>query len=358
MTEQNFYENVLFIVKQTPNAGRAVFARQDIEAGTVLWSSTDLGPSVIFRRYRKITCAQCFKHNEERSWKIRHKTSGTYFCSEDCKDDWLMWTGPLAISAYEIVEEFVKINRKRRDSPRKEEEEEEGGDNEPDTVPPDVEIISEAWSYAKKRGELIIAARTQEQPSKLQVKALRNALATAPRPDSLIQCLLGLLCAATKPELWSTVKNLYTTETPYQRLLDLQEDIASYLHLLALLPQQLLPLATSKIIRTLLSASASNSFSIRLDEKSGSLTTSDDTLGWGLWPSAAAWNHSCDPNLLKRREGRVWVFSAERDIKRGEEMCITYLGGDEKKLRLNERRAILLGRWGFDCMCSRCREDE
>ncbi|KAI1366000.1 hypothetical protein F5Y08DRAFT_352248 [Xylaria arbuscula] len=77
----------------------------------------------------------------------------------------------------------------------------------------------------------------------------------------------------------------------------------------------------------------------------------------GVWPKAAIFNHSCDPNVhywVNPRSYR-WVGVATRAIKKGEEMCIAYI--PTHNLRF-QRQAQLEERWGFRCACSKCKEGE
>ncbi|KAI1326959.1 hypothetical protein F5Y16DRAFT_373323 [Xylariaceae sp. FL0255] len=70
-------------------------------------------------------------------------------------------------------------------------------------------------------------------------------------------------------------------------------------------------------------------------------------------------NHSCDPNVgyhtrierQDRHEQGRWTGWAMRDIKEGEELCISYIQIYETK---EKRQNDLKERWGFDCQCSRC----
>ena len=89
------------------------------------------------------------------------------------------------------------------------------------------------------------------------------------------------------------------------------------------------------------------------DEEPGS-----EILGFGLWPSASYWNHSCSPNVRKQRHGRAWRFWADRQVETNEELCISYLGGDEKQMSVGQRRERLKSWWGFDCACRKCEVEE
>jgi len=94
---------------------------------------------------------------------------------------------------------------------------------------------------------------------------------------------------------------------------------------------------------------AQNAFGLRSLDDGG-----DEIFGFGDWPSASYWNHDCTPNVRKKRTGRTWQFYAQRDIKAEEQLCITYLGGDEQDMNVIQRRERLRNDWGFHCLCTRC----
>lgn len=83
----------------------------------------------------------------------------------------------------------------------------------------------------------------------------------------------------------------------------------------------------------------------------GGITDDLELLGWGIYPSAVYFNHSCDANVVKVREGRNMKFIARRMIEKDEEACISYGSVGEDVV---SRRARLLSHYHFMCQCSRC----
>ncbi|THC88281.1 hypothetical protein EYZ11_012270 [Aspergillus tanneri] len=75
-------------------------------------------------------------------------------------------------------------------------------------------------------------------------------------------------------------------------------------------------------------------------------------------PRAALANHSCRPNIIHKpdRIGRM-VFVASRDIKVGEECCISYFDLTQY-VDLRTRREYLQRSFRFLCKCDRCLEEE
>ncbi|KAI8991780.1 hypothetical protein BDF20DRAFT_909509 [Mycotypha africana] len=87
------------------------------------------------------------------------------------------------------------------------------------------------------------------------------------------------------------------------------------------------------------------------DIDNGGVTDDLELLGWGIYPSAVYFNHSCDANVKKVRDGRNIKFIARRPIEQGEEACISYGSIEES---VNERRSRLLEHYYFLCQCTRC----
>ena len=74
--------------------------------------------------------------------------------------------------------------------------------------------------------------------------------------------------------------------------------------------------------------------------------------GTGLYAIASAFNHSCSPNLNRFSIGDITVFCVSDDVKKGDELCISYI---ELEFLCAERaiRAESLNR-DFTCMCVKC----
>ncbi|KAF9916357.1 hypothetical protein BX616_003989 [Lobosporangium transversale] len=106
----------------------------------------------------------------------------------------------------------------------------------------------------------------------------------------------------------------------------------------------------SMLFRTILFAEVANSFGIR--------NLSDELQGFAVFPKACFFNHSCRPNIeKKRRQGnraRQMEYWSTCVIEEGEECCISY--GDISEGR-QERQARLESMYFFKCSCSRCVEE-
>jgi hypothetical protein len=339
----------LFEVRHTPTAGRAVFAIQDIPEGTLVWRSEDITLSVLLREYRREVCAQCFGYDNGRDLNIRDKTVGFAFCAKACQDTWREGNGEVGVQAWTAVENLIR-KRCKEDSDMV----------DVDLPRPQSRDIKQAWENVAAPADLIRIAREGEQTrsegeepaaqvTKQHKKALAKALQGQITPDVMSFCVSGIVWRYLHPERWERVLALAADKTPYHSSEDLRAFIRAYLHLLAILPLTLLPLVTAESMITLSSRDSHNSFGIRSLEDEGS-----EFFGYGCWPAASYFNHSCGPNVEKNREGQAWYFRAGRNIGKGDELCITYLSGEERRLSRGQRMLRLKKTWGFDCMCARC----
>lgn len=262
-----------------------------------------------------------------------------------------MEMGHVGVSAWAAVEQLVKGRTKEDDEMV-----------EADLLRPKKKEIDEAWESVKAQAKLIRASREAEEDNmnvsqednkpkitKQHRKAISKALQAQISPDVMSFCVSGIVWRYHNPSAWENVLALAVDSTPYHSTDDLAAFIRTYLHLLAILPLPLLPLVNPESLYLLSSRDSHNSFGIRSLEDDGS-----EFFGYGCWPAASYFNHSCGPNIEKKRDGRAWEFRAGRDIEVGDELCITYLSGEEKKLSRGKRMMTLKKNWGFDCCCDRC----
>lgn len=188
-------QSPLFHVKQTPDAGRGVFASADISAGTVLLEADDLSTSTIHRDYRKEVCAFCFAYDRGVNWPIREAAAGFSFCAEECRLQWRAFVRDDGLQAYEAIE---TLSKKKKQQQQQQQQLNEDSKTLEDI--PTVQEIEQAWADASTEGSLLTAARTSPRPSKLEKRALREALEVAVEPSVLSYLLSGVLTAARVPE--------------------------------------------------------------------------------------------------------------------------------------------------------------
>ena len=75
--------------------------------------------------------------------------------------------------------------------------------------------------------------------------------------------------------------------------------------------------------------------------------------GTGLYPVASFFNHSCSPNVSHMSFGDVTIFRANRNISKGEELCISYIGSEILSESTSVRHEFI-GSRDFVCLCEKC----
>ncbi|KAL5513400.1 SET6 [Sanghuangporus vaninii] len=390
----------LLRLRHSPDSGFGVFASQLIQSGTRILESEN-GPAVyvIYRVFRKEVCAWCFRYDQGRNWKIRFPYEsvvgaqrdggggpgpGVVFCREDCRDAWKEEYGEVGIDAYAAVEAIVQKQARCRGWSV---EISNSNSEEDDDKVPSTGEIEEAWKSAGEQASLIRSLRLQSsssplpdssslvkpnRPSKHQKQALAQAIGQPiSNTDITFFLLSGVLCASSssRSPSWQALLTLNPSLHAIYANTDILRQITStLLHLTAVLPIRLLPYVSRETFEAVLARDIANSFGIwsTRDEPQCKLTVSlSDTqedaemLGYGTWPIASFFNHSCEANVARHRIGRKWVFTSAREVSVNEELCISYIRGEENTLNLTERRKRLRNAWGFDCRCVKCiREEE
>lgn len=332
-------QSELFGIRETPGAGRGVFAKKDIARGTVIYVADDLSAHVLFREYRNEVCWQCFWYDRGRKLPIRDPDHGITFCSERCQTDWIKRHDPDSLSVWRHLETQVKRSGSNTDEFA-------------NAVRPGQSEIESKW-----RTDEQAVKQLRGSPSRGSKKELARLFAASVdaglfSADVASFQLNAVLSRHIDPGQWSATLALEEDPRPYSSTTDLERHITSYYFLALMLPGELAQIASAEMLRTVKGREVRNSFGIRSLDDEGC-----EFFGWGVWPSASYFNHNCDPNTDKERVGRTWVFKAKRDIVADEEICISYLGKDMGILR-EERNALLKKTWGFECVCQRCRGDD
>lgn len=371
--EAGIPHSALLEVNRTSDIGRAVFAKHDLPHGQVILTTSGLLSPIshlIWRPYKREVCATCFKYDRGRDWKIRHIAAGVSFCSLGCESEWSARnTGDLLL-AQEVVEASIKKQAKRNATKKPNaanglDKSNVDADQHKTIQQHGVDLL---WKKAETQAAQIREARLAGKASKI----VRKASEISTDPDILAYVLSGVL-TAYETGVGHRSDNVANSDTHLPMLFALSPDnglflsspqvvdayTAAYVTLTAILPVMLLPYATISLTQALADRASHNAFSIRPFASLDAATTDDEYLGWGVWPQASFFNHSCRPNVRKERIGRSWRFiiDAVEGVQKGEELRITYLGGDERDLNLEDRRSRLRAEWGFECMCQLCVEE-
>ncbi|KAL1584222.1 hypothetical protein WHR41_06787 [Cladosporium halotolerans] len=344
-----------FSIRPIPSAGRGVLASTPLAPNTPLLLSPPPAAHVIFRQYRREVCAHCLHYDRGRTLPVRDAPIGKVFCAEPCRAAWREAQGPLGVEAWTALETFVRSRAKSVVSTLAQ---------AAVGAKPGAQAVVATWEAAAEVGALHARARgggvgaADSGPGIKADREYRRALhhvwTQSVDPDILGYLLSGVLTAHGDAGYWQReVEGLAMDEEAYKDTADLEAHCNAFLQLVATVPRELVGSCTVEVCQTLANASSHNSFGIRAGGDEG-----EEYMGYALYPEASYFNHSCSPSVRKKRVGRQWEFSTAREVGEGEELCITYLGGDEKDLTVTQRRERLRGVWGFECMCERCRRED
>ena len=73
---------------------------------------------------------------------------------------------------------------------------------------------------------------------------------------------------------------------------------------------------------------------------------------YGLYINCSFFNHSCEPNCFYFGIANMLIVKAIKDIKKGEELTVSYIEPKPMALRKNE-----LLKWDFTCDCKYCKQE-
>ncbi|AGO09893.1 AaceriAAL097Cp [[Ashbya] aceris (nom. inval.)] len=348
----------LFEIKLTEYGGRACFARRNQQSGDiVLQLSQALGSSIAYE-YRKEVCHFCFAYNGGALMKTTiglaesklepstasassFRGGGLRFCSEICKEAYMQQdsVGEL-VEAFEALLQVFQRGNKRRDTDLQDDDCEDAVITEA--------VIEEQWRYITDEW---IPKLSAMKPSRRQVMlpVIDDEVYSCAR--FVTECLFTLKHLPHESTMYHAFEHLQSNElqkiTAFPVLLEFQLKVYKFLKVV--LPSRLGDLLTPALFRKILGSEYGNSFGI-WEQNEGN--DSRAYLGYWVLPEASYFNHSCAPNLAKKRVGREIYFVLTSDVAAGEQLCIDYKGILD--LPVVERRNILCSNWFFDCACERC----
>ncbi|KPI43492.1 putative protein lysine methyltransferase SET6 [Cyphellophora attinorum] len=215
------------------------------------------------------------------------------------------------------------------------------------------DVARQKWEQAARVSDELRLAREAPKLSKSQRQLLRQHSEVKSIEPDIIAYLLSTGLVRHSTTATSALMELAPNDKVYESA-SLDEHVRAFHLLTAILPMEMLSSISASLCTEYVSRASHNAFSIR---PTADGDHSGEFLGYGVWPEASFFNHSCNPNVRKVRNGRQWSFTVARDVEQGEELCITYLGGEEKELDVVERRKRLQTEWGFMCGCERCQKE-
>lgn len=348
-----------FDVKKTIYGGRGCFARSDIAKGTVLHVSRKSVGSSVSRVFRKEVCTGCFAYYDGKTLKHRLRDK-IYFCSGECMDKFVK-NDPKGLLTSTLVRVETLFAQSR-------------GEVDEDSIPETEEDVSSIWADIEKWDSqferLKPSKRANIRPvvnddDYCELRYVISVLHTLHQVETTPKSLLDQLGRARLEQIY--LKDMDETATMelesklfhllqssegqkvqrYPYLAVSYANIYKFIRLVA--PPEYLPHLSIQSVRDIIGRNLTNAFGIwspvdHPDEER-------EYFGFGVYPSASFFNHSCRPNVSKARHGEMYEYVASEDIAQGTELCISY--GIRASDTVCQRRAAL-AEWFFTCGCLRC----
>lgn len=354
--------STFFEVGQTKYGGRGCFASANISKGTLIHTSSPIS-STISKPFRKEVCTYCFHYDDGTGLKTKiSRTLGgkdsftLFYCKEECKQKFMhndineVYTTTLLNIEKCYLQGLKKplqdIKVPTRDV---------------------VEIIEEEWSNVK--------AWETKLSSMKPIKRINQIPRISEEEYIDIKYIVGVIFKLYKyRERTNVGSKMFTDLSPDQAaqveltLFDLLQStelekvtkypylLYSYINMYKFIKltssEELQPFITPSTVRCILGKNLSNAFGIWYNTTCQ--TEDKEYFGFGVYPTASFFNHSCDPNIKKTRTNEKLLFKTIRDIVKGEEICIDY-GNYLNENVLTRRKQ--LAEWFFDCGCTKCQRD-
>ncbi|CAK5276692.1 unnamed protein product [Mycena citricolor] len=326
----------LFTRKSTWYGGRGVFANSAIPAGTLIHTCPGPYGSVIYREFRKEVCAQCFAYSfdvRRNAWNIRNEVpgAGVWFCSSTCRQEWS--GGPMTLTVNAAVDKLSKADGKRGATASAHSALAENSPGISQTS------IDSAWENAAQ-GPTSVRLPLEE----LELETVRFVLSALIRRHTDDENSSG-----TPLNNWPDLLELQDNELPYYR--SKPHALPSHVRIFAFIRQAVCSspvleclkpyVETPAAVRAVLARDPGNVFGLFEMNETGD----SEMFGWCMYVSASFFNHDCEPNVRKRREGRALHFYTTRDIEKDEELCTNYV---DLKDSVSERREQLRAHWYFE----------
>ncbi|KAJ8689945.1 Histone-lysine N-methyltransferase set-6 [Pleurotus ostreatus] len=372
--------------KATPYGGRGLFATKGLSSGTVILTCNEPYAWVIYKKFRKEVCAECFLYVRDDivaqkarrlAWKIRPSNSsgaigeGVWFCSEKCRDEW----GTVGCYSSEAVAIQRAIDRLHASMLGKQGKRDQAKEAIPNPTPitnnevDDLDkTIDARWKTAESSLMKNVLRSQSLSESELETaRFLSSAIIRCWREelDTLGKTTQNALQAPKLLSKWENLLTLQNNEAVHLRAhpdsLDTWIRVYTFLRCAVQAASSAIPstLASyfegSERIRDVLARDHGNVFGIWEEGEAMLDDDESEMLGFAMYIEGSYFNHSCDPNVGKTRRGRAMEFRTTREIVAGEELNINYI---DTKADWKSRRKELLSGWYFDCKCRRCIDEQ
>lgn len=346
-----------FLVNTTKYGGRGCFAYQEISLNELIFSCKSPTSSSIVKPFKKEVCTTCFQYNDGKTlkYKLSQKTFALYFCTPECLQQFVdNDVDDILTNTLLNVEKYYQQGLKKGESTIK----------EPPSDKNLMNVINEEWNNVEVWENRIKGLNQQ--------KIMNNIPVISEDEYLEIKYALGILFQQFKYQNVEVDESKFYHELSYQQtkkfdliMFDsLQSSylskvekypylIYSYINIYKFIrviaPPQLHYLINPQNIQEIIGKNLTNAFGIW--STSTSPSEEKEFFGFGVYPCASYFNHSCDSNIIKIRVDNKLEFRTKRKIQPGEELCIDYGNHIDENV---EVRQAQLKEWFFDCACTKC----
>ena len=366
LSHEHAANNEWLKVEALPGKGRGFIARRPIPAGTTVYTAQPLAVAVS-QEWIPETCAWCFAFSYPKKMRVKSThTKSIMFCSSECQT--CFYQQGCKDEAELLIRSFYALEHVKESTATA-----TASDPLADIIPPppskdcsDTRLagwLDEAWS--------IVAAAYNDMngtwvPERGERTMCRLIVACLARKQCQEKCLLTSTPDMIGFEqLWEMQCNeLACVRAMLQTEQEVPMQLIEIMHLYLYLSSALAGIldCPHALFRAIYFREAANSFGLwemphgnqDIQMMDQGVTDDQELLGWGIYPSAVYFNHACNANIAKIRDGRNMRFIAKTDIAANQEACISYGSVGET---VQERRARLLEHYHFWCECIRCKAE-
>lgn len=348
-----------FRVSETKYGGKGCFSYGEIPRGSTILVSKPLA-FTISKEFKKEVCHFCFAYNNGRAMKTKFslpgfKNQSICFCSDDCLqqfqkvEDYQLYTSSL------LNVEKNYINHQM--------DEEEPGYN--DVGASDfIHLIKQKWEQVEEWDTQVKNMKSTKWPKLIphitesEYSDIKYCLGVLHKmllkdkhsfvSDKFLDNLEGSEYLSFEMSLFELLQsNEVLKVLRFRNLLDSYIRIFKFLRLTS--PPEFQKFITPLNVRLMIGNNLTNAFGI------WTLDSGDkEFLGFGVYPSGSFFNHSCEPNIIKKRINNELHFITLRDIEKNEELCIDYGNYLDEPVEIRRKQ---LSEWFFTCACQRCERE-
>ncbi|KAK6202632.1 uncharacterized protein RJT21DRAFT_20907 [Scheffersomyces amazonensis] len=353
-----------FKVSKTKYGGRGCFTYHDIPKDTVILRCQRPISHSVTKPFKKECCNYCFNYfngkilKSKISKKYGKDTCSIFFCSEECKESFIsqdvndIYQTSLLLIEKHYLNSLGKFDLELKEPPKNQDLD---------------QIIVQEWNHVEEWEDKLNAMKPAKRSN--QIPQINDSEYLE------IKYVVGVLFQRFKLSTLTTTPNKYLEDIQSDELMKRELELFeilqssetekvekfpyllySYINIYKFIKvtslPELQPFINPQRVRDTIGRNLTNAFGIWSEVLNP--TEDKEFLGFGVYPSASYFNHSCSPNLIKKRINNTLTFTTKRDIQANEELCIDYGSYLDENVIVRRKE---LSEWFFECGCEKCNID-